>query len=196
MKLLQIFIGLFFLLSSSCSNEGKIRDYISKCNERNGPLWSTYSNEQYELLIQYMPPLLCALNELKSSEVETSKLDSLAANYENYISFKIYFSDYFNFKSESVLDDVSISAELNLENYLREHLILVAQEDSLKYPAVHVLKSNMENKPLVGLIYFDVTNYANRKEKIALCLKQLGVENLKNRIFTLDVKSIKHLEQL
>jgi hypothetical protein len=142
-----------------------------------------------------MPPLLCAIDELHSTTASDRALDSLTKIYEQAVSFKVYFSDYFNFSSESVLEDISISPELNLEHYLHQRLYLTNSKDTINEPFLHILKSHDIKLPLVAIVQFSLPSTPLKRE-YQLVLKSADDSKTPSIIYRMHSASLEQFVHL
>ncbi|MBK7964763.1 MAG: hypothetical protein IPK10_05395 [Bacteroidetes bacterium] len=129
--------------------------YLKTCMDHKSILWNHVQDEKFEILTQYKPPRLCSILDLGEKGFDEDNILSTQKKYDNLVAFTLHLSDYFNFSSEVILDDVSSSPTLSLETFLTERLNLVIDGDTLKYPAVHVIKEKREIFENTALVYFE-----------------------------------------
>jgi len=156
-KILYASVFVISLFSQySCNLTEKHKTYINKCMDQKSILWTKINNERFQVLCHYKPIQLCSLLEVGLENFNKSQYDSALNKYQYMISYNLYLSDYFNFPSGEILNDVSSSPTLSLETFLSERLQVVADNDTLSNPIVHVVREKRDNFNTTALVYFQM----------------------------------------
>ena len=154
-----VVISLF--LNYSCNSTEKYKTYINKCMDQKSILWTKVNDERFQILCQYKPIQLCSLLEVGLENFNQSQYDSALNKYQYMISYNLYLSDYFNFPSGEILNELSSSPTLSLESFLSERLQVVADNDTLSNPVVHVVREKRDNYNNTALVYFQMDTIVN-----------------------------------
>lgn len=175
-------ILLLLLVVSSCNPTKKYQGYVDACMNHKSILWSNIVDERFEVLCQYKPGELNAILEIGLMNFEREKYDSALFKYENMIAYNLYLSDFFSFPSSEILQDLSSSPTLKLETFLAERLYLLADDDTLSFPIVHVVNEKRDIYENTALVFFEMEN----KVKVDRWKLYLGVSSVENSIIELS----------
>ncbi|MBK7682360.1 MAG: hypothetical protein IPJ26_07750 [Bacteroidetes bacterium] len=145
----------------SCNSTEKYKTYINKCMDQKSILWTKINDERFQVLCQYKPIQLCSLLEVGLENFNQSQYDSALNKYQNMISYNLYLSDYFDFPSGEILNELSSSPTLSLETFLSERLQVVTDDDTLSNPIVHVVREKRDNYNNTALVYFQMDTIIN-----------------------------------
>lgn len=151
-----------------------IDTYILKCDDMKGKLFCEFRSEKFNVKAQYLPLDYVVLQSIRKEEISNNEMDSLRNIYSDFICFNLYLDDYFNIKSNSVLENVSVSQELALENYLMENLILVVGAENIESPGIKVFKTSKQGWSYKANVVF--SHRSLDTENILLKLRSLSGE--------------------